>query len=176
MKYMGDVRTDLPNSTLFPRVFPGSNIHRRHLVLCLLSRSNKEDSWLVYGGAWWKLIGWRNEAIAPPAWLQNHVDLSDYWKSGTWDIIEVPAYLNVHNDTGTFHFFPTTRPESPCSPPPPFRAEGTSCMSCWGRGNCSSQNWPVTRGATITTRQPLTPLTHCPANMGRIYLPPSPTA
>jgi hypothetical protein len=28
------------------------------------------------------------------------VDLSDYWKSGTWDIIEVPAYLNVHNDTG----------------------------------------------------------------------------
>jgi len=31
---------------------------------------------------------------------KNHVDLSDYWKSGTWDIIEVPAYLNVHNDTG----------------------------------------------------------------------------
>lgn len=30
---------------------------------------------------------------------KNHVDLSDYWKSGTWDIIEVPAYLNVHNDT-----------------------------------------------------------------------------
>jgi len=31
---------------------------------------------------------------------KNHVDLSDYWKSGTWDIIEVPAYLNVHNTTG----------------------------------------------------------------------------
>lgn len=31
---------------------------------------------------------------------KNHVDLSDYWKSGTWDIIEVPAYLNVHNNTG----------------------------------------------------------------------------
>ena len=31
---------------------------------------------------------------------KNHVDLSDYWKSGTWDIIEVPAYLNVHNETG----------------------------------------------------------------------------
>jgi len=30
---------------------------------------------------------------------KNHVDLSDYWKSGTWDIIEVPAYLNVHNNT-----------------------------------------------------------------------------
>ncbi|KAI8039382.1 hypothetical protein M5D96_008106 [Drosophila gunungcola] len=27
---------------------------------------------------------------------QNFVDLSDYWKSGTWDIIEVPAYLNVY--------------------------------------------------------------------------------
>ena len=33
---------------------------------------------------------------------KNHVDLSDYWKSGTWDIIEVPAYLNVHNNTGIF--------------------------------------------------------------------------
>jgi len=31
---------------------------------------------------------------------KGHVDLSDYWKSGTWDIIEVPAYLNVHNNTG----------------------------------------------------------------------------
>ena len=28
---------------------------------------------------------------------KDYVDLSDYWKSGTWDIIEVPAYLNVHN-------------------------------------------------------------------------------
>lgn len=28
---------------------------------------------------------------------KNFVDLSDYWKSGTWDIIEVPAYLNVYN-------------------------------------------------------------------------------
>ncbi|XP_014256431.1 acetylcholine receptor subunit beta-like 1 [Cimex lectularius] len=27
---------------------------------------------------------------------KNFVDLSDYWKSGTWDIIEVPAYLNVY--------------------------------------------------------------------------------
>ena len=36
---------------------------------------------------------------------KNHVDLSDYWKSGTWDIIEVPAYLNVHNNTG-----PSLRP------------------------------------------------------------------
>ena len=26
---------------------------------------------------------------------KEYVDLSDYWKSGTWDIIEVPAYLNV---------------------------------------------------------------------------------
>ena len=38
---------------------------------------------------------------------KNHVDLSDYWKSGTWDIIEVPAYLNVHNNTGK-GFMPTT--------------------------------------------------------------------
>ena len=30
---------------------------------------------------------------------KDYVDLSDYWKSGTWDIIEVPAYLNVHNDS-----------------------------------------------------------------------------
>ncbi|CAG0921010.1 unnamed protein product [Notodromas monacha] len=28
-----------------------------------------------------------------------YVDLSDYWKSGTWDIIEVPAYLNVYNSS-----------------------------------------------------------------------------
>ena len=27
---------------------------------------------------------------------KNHVDLSDYWKSGTWDIIEVPGYRNVY--------------------------------------------------------------------------------
>lgn len=27
------------------------------------------------------------------------VDLSDYWKSGTWDIVEVPAFLNVFNGT-----------------------------------------------------------------------------
>ncbi|XP_027219384.1 acetylcholine receptor subunit beta-like 1 isoform X2 [Penaeus vannamei] len=26
---------------------------------------------------------------------KNYVDLSDYWKSGTWDIVEVPAFLNV---------------------------------------------------------------------------------
>ncbi|XP_022686252.1 acetylcholine receptor subunit beta-like 1 [Varroa jacobsoni] len=26
------------------------------------------------------------------------VDLSDYWKSGTWDIVEVPAFLNVHDN------------------------------------------------------------------------------
>lgn len=31
---------------------------------------------------------------------KNFVDLSDYWKSGTWDIIEVPAYLNVYRNTG----------------------------------------------------------------------------
>lgn len=31
---------------------------------------------------------------------KNFVDLSDYWKSGTWDIIEVPAYLNVYKNTG----------------------------------------------------------------------------
>ncbi|XP_069160953.1 acetylcholine receptor subunit beta-like 1 isoform X2 [Procambarus clarkii] len=32
---------------------------------------------------------------------KNFVDLSDYWKSGTWDIVEVPAFLNViHNDRG----------------------------------------------------------------------------
>ena len=55
---------------------------------------------LANGGSCLNLIGWRSEASA--ALLQNHVDLSDYWKSGTWDIIEVPAYLNVHNDTGTF--------------------------------------------------------------------------
>ncbi|CAG0921368.1 unnamed protein product [Notodromas monacha] len=30
---------------------------------------------------------------------KDFVDLSDYWKSGTWDIIEVPAYLNVYNNT-----------------------------------------------------------------------------
>lgn len=27
---------------------------------------------------------------------KNFVDLSDYWKSGTWDIINVPAYLNTY--------------------------------------------------------------------------------
>jgi len=27
------------------------------------------------------------------------VDLSDYWKSGTWDIVEVPASLNVYNNS-----------------------------------------------------------------------------
>ncbi|CAG2115359.1 unnamed protein product, partial [Medioppia subpectinata] len=27
------------------------------------------------------------------------VDLSDYWKSGTWDIVEVPAFLNVYNNS-----------------------------------------------------------------------------
>lgn len=27
---------------------------------------------------------------------KKFVDLSDYWKSGTWDIIEVPAYLNIY--------------------------------------------------------------------------------
>ena len=32
---------------------------------------------------------------------KNFVDLSDYWKSGTWDIIEVPAYLNVYDGTPT---------------------------------------------------------------------------
>lgn len=31
---------------------------------------------------------------------KNFVDLSDYWKSGTWDIIEVPAYLNVYKNPG----------------------------------------------------------------------------
>ncbi|XP_042208248.1 acetylcholine receptor subunit beta-like 1 isoform X2 [Homarus americanus] len=30
---------------------------------------------------------------------KNFVDLSDYWKSGTWDIVEVPAFLNVINNT-----------------------------------------------------------------------------
>ncbi|XP_018495904.1 acetylcholine receptor subunit beta-like 1 [Galendromus occidentalis] len=29
------------------------------------------------------------------------VDLSDYWKSGTWDIVEVPAFLNVHDNSKT---------------------------------------------------------------------------
>ncbi|XP_013789916.2 acetylcholine receptor subunit beta-like 1 [Limulus polyphemus] len=30
----------------------------------------------------------------------NHwVDLSAYWKSGTWDIVEVPAFLNVYNNS-----------------------------------------------------------------------------
>ena len=33
---------------------------------------------------------------------KNHVDLSDYWKSGTWDIIEVPAYLNVHPNSKNY--------------------------------------------------------------------------
>ncbi|ODN05613.1 Acetylcholine receptor subunit beta-like 1 [Orchesella cincta] len=32
---------------------------------------------------------------------KNFVDLSDYWKSGTWDIIEVPAYLNVYHGNHT---------------------------------------------------------------------------
>ncbi|SPP77608.1 blast:Acetylcholine receptor subunit beta-like 1 [Drosophila guanche] len=32
---------------------------------------------------------------------KNFVDLSDYWKSGTWDIIEVPAYLNVYDGDST---------------------------------------------------------------------------
>lgn len=30
---------------------------------------------------------------------KEFVDLSDYWKSGTWDIVEVPAYLNYKNHT-----------------------------------------------------------------------------
>ncbi|KAF0295737.1 Acetylcholine receptor subunit beta-like 1 [Amphibalanus amphitrite] len=30
---------------------------------------------------------------------KEFVDLSDYWKSGTWDIVEVPAYLNHKNQT-----------------------------------------------------------------------------
>lgn len=30
---------------------------------------------------------------------KEFVDLSDYWKSGTWDIVEVPAYLNTKNHT-----------------------------------------------------------------------------
>lgn len=30
---------------------------------------------------------------------KHYVDLSDYWKSGTWDIIEVPAYLNRYPGT-----------------------------------------------------------------------------
>ena len=30
---------------------------------------------------------------------KNFVDLSDYWKSGTWDIINVPAYLNEYPGT-----------------------------------------------------------------------------
>jgi nicotinic acetylcholine receptor len=30
---------------------------------------------------------------------KHHVDLSDYWKSGTWDIIEVPGKRNIHNHT-----------------------------------------------------------------------------
>ncbi|XP_043210120.1 acetylcholine receptor subunit beta-like 1, partial [Amphibalanus amphitrite] len=30
---------------------------------------------------------------------KEFVDLSDYWKSGTWDIVEVPAYLNYENQT-----------------------------------------------------------------------------
>ncbi|XP_015124164.1 acetylcholine receptor subunit beta-like 1 [Diachasma alloeum] len=29
---------------------------------------------------------------------KNFVDLSDYWKSGTWDIINVPAYLNTYQN------------------------------------------------------------------------------
>ncbi|XP_025414553.1 acetylcholine receptor subunit beta-like 1 [Sipha flava] len=32
---------------------------------------------------------------------KQFVDLSDYWKSGTWDIIEVPAYLNVYEESPT---------------------------------------------------------------------------
>lgn len=32
---------------------------------------------------------------------KSFVDLSDYWKSGTWDIIEVPAYLNVYAGDAT---------------------------------------------------------------------------
>ncbi|XP_026814555.1 acetylcholine receptor subunit beta-like 1 [Rhopalosiphum maidis] len=32
---------------------------------------------------------------------KQFVDLSDYWKSGTWDIIEVPAYLNVYQESPT---------------------------------------------------------------------------
>lgn len=30
---------------------------------------------------------------------RNYVDLSDYWKSGTWDIVEVPACLQSSNST-----------------------------------------------------------------------------
>lgn len=29
----------------------------------------------------------------------GHVDLSDYWKSGSWDIVEAPATLNVYNNS-----------------------------------------------------------------------------
>ena len=42
---------------------------------------------------------------------KNFVDLSDYWKSGTWDIIEVPAYLNVYTpDTNTNANAPPNQP------------------------------------------------------------------
>lgn len=27
---------------------------------------------------------------------KKYVDLNDYWKSGTWDIVEVPAFLNIY--------------------------------------------------------------------------------
>ncbi|CAL1282908.1 unnamed protein product [Larinioides sclopetarius] len=39
------------------------------------------------------------------------VDLSDYWKSGTWDIVEVPAFLNVYNNSkyGKISFYITIR-------------------------------------------------------------------
>lgn len=30
---------------------------------------------------------------------KSHVDLADYWKSGTWDIVDVPAFLNVYNNS-----------------------------------------------------------------------------
>lgn len=46
---------------------------------------------------------------------KNFVDLSDYWKSGTWDIIEVPAYLNVYQPD-TSNTPTTTPPTTPAQP------------------------------------------------------------
>ena len=86
---------------------------------------------------------------------KNHVDLSDYWKSGTWDIIEVPAYLNVNNNTGE-----GTRPlySAICQ-----YSAGASC------GRCTDGLWapahnPPSAGAVSVFAAPssvLQPGLHC---------------
>ncbi|KAJ8939964.1 hypothetical protein NQ318_006145 [Aromia moschata] len=59
-----------------------------NLILFYLITNLHHEVWIVdFNGDQVSLALYNNK---------NFVDLSDYWKSGTWDIIEVPAYLNIY--------------------------------------------------------------------------------